>query len=335
MRKYTLTVLVLFLLGMQAYGQQDPMFTKYMFNSLIFNPGYAGSHEYLSVRVLYRDQWLGINGAPTTQSLTLHSPAGERVGLGFSVFNDKIGSSGSTTLNGSYAYRVPFGRGKLSIGLQAGVKNWRSDWSDLKFKDPQQMDVVFNEGFNSWIPNVGAGVYYYAPRFYVGFAVPHLINFDLQRDRPASESTEWAKQYRHYFLSAGVVLPIAPGLMFKPSILVKSVGLLGEFNSSQTASSSIGAPTEFDLDLSVLFYEALWVGLSFRSAFGAQAFGGNSSTDSADIWAAYNLRNGLRIGVAYDYTTSELQSFNDGSFEVMLGYDFNFSSKKINTPRYF
>ncbi len=334
MRKYTLTLLVLLMLGIQAYGQQDPMFTKYMFNSLVFNPGYAGSYEYLSVRTLYRDQWLGIEGAPTTQSMTVHAPAGERVGLGFSVFNDKIGSSGSTTLNAAYAYRVAFGRGKLSIGLQGGVQNWRSDWTDLKFKDPQEMDNVFTQNLNRWIPNVGAGLYYYAPRFYVGFSVPRLVNFDLQKDRPSVATDEWAKLYRHFYFSAGVVLPIAPGMMFKPSILVKSVGLLGEFNSSQT-SSSIGAPTEFDLDLSVLFYDALWVGLSFRSAFGAQAFGGDSSTDSADIWAAYNLRNGLRIGIAYDYTLSDLQQFNDGSFEVMLGYDFHFSTKKINTPRYF
>lgn len=335
MRKFTLLLLPFLFIGFQAYGQQDPMFTKYMFNSLVFNPAYAGSHDYLSIRGLYRDQWLGIDGAPTTQTLTVHSPAGDRVGVGLSLVNDKIGSTGSSTANVSYAYRVPFGRGRLSIGLQAGIQNWRSDWSDLKFKDPQQMDVVFNEGFNRWIPNFGAGVYYYAPRFYVGFSVPRLINFDLQKDRPSNvEVEEWARLYRHFFLSGGVVLPIAPGLMFKPSILIKSVGLLGEFTSSQ-AATTIGAPTEFDIDFSVLFYEALWVGVSFRSAFEARAFGGLSSFDSADIWAAYNLRNGLRLGVAYDFTISDLQTFTDGSFEVMLGYDFNFDGKKINTPRYF
>lgn len=335
MRKFTLLLIAFLFLGQQAYSQQDPMFTKYMFNSLVFNPGYAGSYEYLSARILYRNQWLGIDGAPVSQTLTVHTPAGERVGLGLSIINDEVGSSGSTTTNISYAYRVPFGRGRLSIGMQGGVQNWRSDWSDLRFKDPQQMDAVFNEGLNRWIPNFGAGVYYYAPRFYVGFSVPRLINFDLQKDRAASpEVEEWAKLYRHFYLSGGVVFPIAPGLMFKPSILVKSVGLLGEFTSSQT-SSTIGAPTEFDLDFSLLFYEALWVGASFRSAFEARAFGGLSSFDSADIWAAYYLRNGIRIGAAYDFTLSALRSFNDGSFELMMGYDFNYSSKKINTPRYF
>ncbi|MEO1409217.1 MAG: type IX secretion system membrane protein PorP/SprF [Bacteroidota bacterium] len=334
MRKTILLALCLCGLWGTSKAQQDPMFTKYMFNSLVFNPAYAGSHEYLSARIIYRDQWLGIDGAPTTQSLTVHTPTGERVGVGLSIYNDQIGASGSTTVNFAYAYRVAFGRGKLSIGIQAGVENWRADWSGLKFKDPQQMDAVFSDGINRWIPNFGAGVFYYAPKFYVGFSVPHLINFDLQDDADALGLDEWAKLYRHYFLSAGVILPIAPGLLFKPSILFKSVGFLGEFSSSPN-SFTIGAPTEFDIDLSVLFYEALWVGVSFRSAVEARAFGGLSSFDSADIWAAYYLRSGLRIGAAYDYTLSDLRTFTDGSFEILLGYDFNFSNKKINTPRYF
>ena len=110
-------------------AQQDAMFTKYMFNTLVYNPAYAGSYEYLSINALHRGQWWGIDGAPTTQSLSVHTPVSERVGLGLSLVNDKIGPTGSTQINAVYAYRIPIGPGKLSIGLQAGVFQRRADWS--------------------------------------------------------------------------------------------------------------------------------------------------------------------------------------------------------------
>lgn len=112
-------------------AQQDAMFTKYMFNTLVYNPAYAGSHDHLSINALHRGQWWGIDGAPTTQTLSVHSPVSDRVGIGLSLINDKIGPTGSTQVNAIYAYRIPLGAGKLSIGLQAGVFQWRADWSQL------------------------------------------------------------------------------------------------------------------------------------------------------------------------------------------------------------
>ena len=319
-----------------GFSQQDPMFTKYMFNSLSFNPAYAGSHDYMSVRLLYRDQWWGTPGAPTSQTFTVHSPVGKRVGLGVGLTNDKIGASGSTTANISYAYRIPFGKGKLNLGLQTGVTNWRADWSVLRYKDPRQQDQVFtNLTENRWLPNFGAGAFYYAPKFYVGFSVPHLINWDLQKTGALPLAGEPAQLYRHFFFHTGMIIPVkGDAIVFKPSLLIKSVGLLSDFSSSPT-TNPVGAPTEFDIDLSLLFYDAFWVGVSFRSAFEARQFGGASSFDSADIWAAFYLFNGIRIGAAYDYTLTPIQEEADGSFEIMLGYDFNYTARKVNTPRYF
>ena len=336
MRKFTLFLsLMLMTLG-GALAQQDAMFTKYMFNSLSFNPGFAGSPEYMSVRLLYRNQWWGIDGAPVTQTFSIHSPVSQRVGLGLNVLNDKIGATGSTSVDGSYAYRMPFGNGKLSIGLQTGFVNWRADWSVLNFKDPVEMDQSFqDQGPNYWLFNFGAGLFYYTKDYYIGLSVPRLFNNDLRRDIP-EEVDVWARQYRHYYLTAGGAIPInGPALIFKPSILIKSVGLLGDFTPASSNPSRVGAPTEFDLDLSLLFYEALWVGASFRAAFEARQFGGDSSFDSADIWVAFYMMNGTRIGASYDYTLSKLREFAGGSFEIMLGYDFNYRAKKVNTPRYF
>ncbi len=317
-------------------AQQDPMFTKYMFNSLAFNPAFAGSPEYAQVRLLYRNQWWGIEGAPTTQTLTMHSPVSERIGLGIGLINDKIGATGSTSANASYAYRIPFGKGKLSIGLQTGASNWRADWDKLRFKDPASIDPSFSETSpNYWLFNFGAGVFYYAPKYYVGLSVPHLYNNDLRKDVPTGAEV-WAKQYRHYYFTAGAALPVkGDAIIFKPSILIKSVGLFGDFTPASSNPTKVGAPTEFDIDASFLFYNTLWVGVSARAAFEAKAFGGDSSFDSADIWMAYYLANGTRIGASYDYTINKLSEFAGGSFELMIGYDFTYSSKKFNTPRYF
>ena len=339
MRNLILILLMVVGLVGQNTAQQDPMFTKYMFNSLAYNPGFAGSPEYLSVRVLQRGQWLGIDGAPTTQSFTMHMPFKERVGLGLSVVNDKIGATGSTSAFLAYAYRVPFGNGKLSLGLQGGAMNWRADWTQLLYRDPRELDTSFDtETASEWMPNFGAGIFYYAPKYYIGFSVPQLISWELGGSASSSTNTSnrSARYYRHFYFSAGAAFPInGDALYFKPSILIKSVGLLGELSSQSNSLNVIGAPTEFDIDFSFLLYESLWLGTSFRSAFSANAFGGESSFDSIDFWGSFYLRNGLRIGMSYDYTISKLRPVSGATYEIMLGYDFIFTDKKVTTPRYF
>lgn len=331
MRNSITLLICFFLVGNALNAQQDAMFTKYMFNSLVYNPAYAGAKDHMSIGLLHRTQWWGIDGAPTTQSLTLHTPMkNERVGIGFSAINDDIGPTHTIQANLSYAYRIPVGKSKLSIGIQGGVMNWRADWSKLSLED--QVDEAYAESDPSyWLPNFGAGVYFYNPKFYVGLGVPHLIEYDLRETD--INTSQWAKQYRHYFFSTGAAFPLnGDMLIFKPSILVKNVGLLSSLSKDE-AYQNYGAPTEFDIDLSLLFYQALWVGVSFRSAI--EVFDDTSSFDSVDIWASYYLANGLRIGAAYDYTLTKLQGPAEGSFEIMLGYEFNYKSKQLVTPRYF
>jgi len=316
------------------------MFTKYMFNTLAYNPAFAGTPGYMQARLLYRNQWTGFEGAPKTQTLTVHAPFKEKAGFGLSLINDKIGATGSTTANLSYAYQLQFGSGKLSLGLQTGVMNWRANWNDpgLRFRDPKGTDEAFAETNPSrWIPNFGAGAFYYAPKWYVGFSVPHMINWDLREstDKFPITTDKWARVYNHYFITAGGLIEVAgPGLVFKPSLLIKSVGLFGAFSSGGN-TNSVGAPTEFDIDASFLIQNTLWIGLSFRSAFEANFLGGESSVDSGDIWVSFYMGNGMRVGAAYDFTLTDINRFTNGSFEIMVGYDFNFEVKRINTPRYF
>lgn len=345
-----LATLLLFLsFGYSLLAQQDPMFTKYMFNSQVFNPAYAGSKDYMSINLLGREQWWGANGinaigesfkySPSSQTLTFQNPVGDRVSLGFTAINDRVGATSSTTFNAVYAYHFPFGSGNLSIGLQGGLMNYRADWSRLTFKDPRLTDVVYaEEKPTRIIPNVGAGVYYFSEKFYAGFSVPHIIEYDLRSTEPDEvlSGRNVATLYRHYYFTLGAAIPVSgKDLVFKPSLLIKNVGLLSDFSANRNATNQVGAPTQFDIDLSLFFYETLWLGVSFRSAFEIETFGGNSSVDSGDIWMAFYLRNGLRIGMAYDYTLTKLSNVQDGTFELMLGYDFDYKVRKVHTPRYF
>jgi len=331
MRKITTLVALLLLFGSISYAQQDAMFTKYMFNSLVFNPAYAGAKDHASIGLLHRTQWWGIDGAPTTQTLTAHTPLrNDRVGVGMTLYNDAIGPTNTLGANLAYSYRIPIGqKGKLAIGLQGGIVNWRADWTRLNL--PDNVDPAFDEGnVNMWLPNFGTGIYYYTPNFYVGAASPHLIEYDRRED---IETEIWARGYRHYFFMIGGAIPIkGDALVFKPSLLIKNVGL-DKTLSKDEAFKNIGAPTSFDIDLSVLFFQSLWLGVAYRSAI--EDFSQTSSNDSFDIWLSYYLRNGLRIGAAFDYTLTKLRQPAGGSFEVMLGYEFNFEAQRTVTPRYF
>ena len=328
-----------------SYAQQDAMFTKYMFNSLNFNPGYAGSTDYLSIVALHRDQWYGIDGGPVTQSLSAHMPVGDKIGLGLALSNDVIGATASSTANLSYAYKIDFGKGIMSVGLQAGVRNFRTDWNRLVFKDPRQGDVAYDEELiNSWMPNFGVGLYFYAPKYYIGFSIPHLLDYDLRKAENTNTELNQriARYYRHYFFHAGMAIPLkGNALVFKPSLLFKSVNLFGEFSSKKNLQNNVSAPNEIDIDLSLYFYEVFWVGAAFRTSvetFFSESIGGNafqSSVGSADVWMAFTLKNGMRIGASYDYPLTKISGIAKGSFEVMMGYDFNFQTKNMVTPRYF
>lgn len=329
-------------------AQQDAMFTKYFFNTLNYNPAYAGTKDYLSIDVLAREQWVNwgsglenSGGAPSSQTLAVHGPMIKRVGWGLSLNNDRVGAAKSSGIAGNYAYQIPFGDAKLSLGVSAGVSYWRADFSDLTYRAPQSVDPVFsNPQQTVWVPSVGAGLYFYHKYYYFGFSSPRLFNYELREAVDASENIKKIAQvYPHYYLTSGAAFRIrGDDLIFKPSMLVKSVTLFGARNYSnvnnQQGTTPIGAPIEFEIDASLLFYNKMWLGLAFRSSF-EKIFEGKSSYDSADIWATFYLNNGLRVGMSYDYPLTDIGNYTPGSFELMVGYDFDFLVTKVVTPRYF
>ncbi len=301
-----LAVIGLFLCTFNSYAQQEAMFTQYMFNGLALNPAYAGSHESLSATVLFRDQWTGMPGAPSTQTFSVHSPIkNARIALGLQFIHDKIAVFDQYGVTGSYAYRIFTDKGTLSLGLQLGFTSYNADINNLTTHVPN--DPVFQGNVNKVMPSFGAGVYYYTDRFYIGLSAPQLVTNSLTDD--VVEIDADARQERHYFLTAGHMFPISHNVQLKPNVLIKAVE---------------GAPIQMDLNLNALFSEVLWLGVSWRSL------------SDFDALIELQLTDQLLLGYSYDFaSTTDLARVNSGSHELMLNYRFRYAKNKVITPRYF
>ena len=287
----------------RTFAQQEAMFTQYMFNGLAINPAYAGSHRTLSVTALARIQWTGVEGAPATQTLSLHTPLGNRrVGLGVQIMHDEIGVTNQTGVYNAYSYRIPFQNGgQLYFGIQAGFSSYSARFSQVSDTDPTFAGADIRE----IQPNFGGGLFYHTASFYLGFSVPQLIQNTIDKHNPDSDS----KLLRHYFFASGYVFSLDRNLKLKPNILVKAVA---------------GAPVQIDLNVSLLMNEILWAGLSWRSF------------DSIDALLQLQLTDKFQFGYAYDFaTTSELRRINAGSHEIMINYRVIRKHSRIKTPRYF
>jgi type IX secretion system PorP/SprF family membrane protein len=311
MRKKWTLWLWMMLGALRAAGQQDPMYSQYMFNHLSLNPAYAGKDGYLSSALLFRQQWTGIKGAPTTQNLALHGPsANDRHGFGLSLYNDRIGVSNNSSVGLSYAFRIHLGQhARLALGLSGALTNYRADFGGVRTGSdihPGQPDDPSFTGrrINLWLPNAGTGLFFHTRRFYLGASAPRLLEQSLAPQGAAST----AKQFRHYFFTTGIMLgDEQAAVKFRPSILAKY----------QPASG-----LQFDLNAHVLFIDRFWVGASYRTE------------DALVFMAEWNVMQWLRIGYAYDYARSSLRTYTSGSHEFMLGVDLNFK-KAMVSPRYF
>ncbi len=286
-----------------SVAQQQAMYTQYMFNGLAINPAYAGSQEALSITALARKQWAGFDGAPSTQTFSVHSPVSNRkAAWGLLLSHDNIGVTDQYAIYGMYAYRLKLGKGTLATGLQAGVDSYRAGFSQVNVR--QNGDDLFTfDDVQGMIPNFGAGVYYSTNRFYTGFSLPRLLTNVYPGDNQAR-----ARQYQHWFFTTGYVFDLSRTLKLKPNLLVKAVE---------------GAPVEFDINANLLIQEKFWVGLSYRSL------------DAVSGLLEFQATEQFKFGYSYDYTLTELRPYQGGSHEVMLNYQLRFKKTKITSPRYF
>lgn len=312
MRKNLLLFIVFCLSVVNSFAQQEPQYSQYMFNMMAVNPAYAGSRDVLSITGLYRNQWVGLEGAPVTQTLTADMPINkEKIGLGLSLSNDQIGLVSTRSITGVYAYRIRFNKkGTLAFGVQGGVVYFNGEYSRMVLNPNNTSDPAVPNDYVRYAPVVGTGVYYTTDRFYVGLSVPNLIKYTLvdQRINAVATDEKRAMKFRHVFFMTGYVVPLSPSVVWKPSLLTKFVA---------------GAPLSFDINSNFWFYDRFAVGASYRT--GSAILG----------MAEFQVTPQFRLGYAYDYGTNPLQRFNSGTHEIMLRYEFSLNKSRILSPRYF
>jgi type IX secretion system PorP/SprF family membrane protein len=303
-------VLFLLLLSGVIRAQQDAQFTQYMYNTININPAYAGSRESMSVFALHRTQWVGLEGAPVTNTLSINTPInGSNVGLGVSVVNDKIGPSDENNIAVDFSYTINASdRYKLSFGIKASANLLNIDFTKLNKYDKN--DYAFDTNIdNKFSPNIGAGLYLHSDNTYVGLSVPNLLETQhFDRYAGTGANSHVAKENIHYYLIAGHVFDLNADVKFKPSILIKMVQ---------------GAPLQVDLSANFLINNKLTAGIAYRWSAALSAMVGFQVSDS---WF---------IGYAYDMETTKLANYNSGSHEIFLRYELFNSYNKIISPRFF
>ncbi len=303
-------------------AQQDAQFSQYMFNGIYINPAYAGYKEQLNLHGFYRSQWTGINGAPQTTSLAVDAIANEgNVGLAFQVSSDKLGAQRNLSAYASYAYRIRMnadGSARLAFGISAGAVQLGIDGALLNPNDPEPFQPVGMQ--STVVPDARAGVYYSDNRFYAGFSVDNLVSQYIDVDRYA-----FIPQPKpHYYLTAGMLLPLNTDILLKPSFLLKD---------------DRGGPTSLDISAFFIFADKLWLGGAYRSGVNlySKSYLQKDLTKVNSAVAAIQVfpKKEIRIGYAYDFSIGPLQGYSSGTHEISIGYFFNRRNARMLSPRYF
>ncbi len=315
--KLRFLILISILLGAyNAKGQQDVLFTQFMYNKLGLNPAYAGNNDYASILGIVRNQWAGFEGAPQAQVLSFNSGSIGKIGLGLNMSRHTIGVTEKLTAEGIYAYRFPFQGGNLSMGLSVSGRWYKSDFSKpgLTIIDPFEEDPAIDKGiYKTQVFNVGFGVYYNLNRFYFGASVPRLFRADIDFKPGETKSYE----VRHVYVMGGGALDLNPKIVFMPQILIR------------WAENS---PFDIDLNMGLLFNDRLYTAITART-------GGTTKSwfESIDALVGFHINRNIFLAAAYDFTTSELRKYESGSLEVLLQYNFGNYQKPIDVinPRFF
>lgn len=302
--KSIIVILVLMLSSIVCQAQQDAQFTQYMYNTININPAYAGSRGFLSLFALHRTQWIGIDGAPVTNSFSMNTPLNSsNFGLGISFLNDRIGPTNENAISADVSYSIRTSESfRLSFGLKITANIFNLDVS--KLNPVNQNDPQFQNFDNSVTPNFGGGLYLHSEKTYIGISAPNLI----ESKRFDSNSVSMFKERINYYLIAGHVFDISENLKFKPSLLTKLV---------------TGAPLQVDISGNFLINKKFVLGGAYRWSAAVSGMAG------------FQITEGIFIGYGYDKETTNLANYNSGSHEVFLRFELTKTYNKIISPRFF
>ena len=299
MRTNLLTWVFVLFSGVYAFGQQSSIYSQYMFNGLAINPAYAGHDNLLSMTALARIQSVGLEGAPTTQTFSAHSPiVKDKVGVGLQFFHENIGVTDQTGIYASYSYRIKVSKYSLAFGLQTGVNFYKTQYTQLNVRNPG--DPVLANDENIVTPNFGSGLLLTSDRLYAGLSMPQMLS--------TGDNEKILVQERPFMAYGGYTFDLSPNFKLTPSTLVKITN---------------GRPVEWNINANLIFKDILWIGASFRPV------------NSVVALLQFQLTDQLSFGYGYDITLGELRTIESGSHEFMLNYRFRFSQKDVISPRYF
>jgi type IX secretion system PorP/SprF family membrane protein len=302
--KTKLFSIVMMFTAIASYAQQDAQYTQYMYNTINVNPAYAGSRGALSIFALHRTQWVGLDGAPITNTVSLNTPFNNsKLGLGVSIVNDEIGPSTNNSISADISYWIPVSEDyRLSFGIKGTVNIFNIDVTKLNPGD--QNDPEFQNIDNDFSPNIGAGLYLHSQKAYLGFSIPNFIETNAYNDNDISVY----KEKINYYLIGGYVFDLSSSIKFKPAFMTKMTD---------------GAPLQLDVSGNFMFNEKFTVGVAYRWSASLSAMVGFQITD------------GLYLGYAYDFETTELDNYSSGSHEIFLRYELFKKNSKMVTPRFF
>lgn len=289
-------------------AQQTPQFTQYLYNPTSINPAFAGSTNNLSAIVMHRSQWTGFDGAPSTSTVSIHSPLrNEKVGLGFSFINDGLGNENFNYLYGDFSYTVQLNDNiRMVLGLKAGFTHYSLS-DQLLNKPDAQNDPYFNEYKDRWNPNIGVGMYLYGERWYAAVSVPQMLS-NKYIESSANGMDYKATERASLHITGGYVFTLSSEVVFKPTTMVKATD---------------GIPMSLDLGTNFMFYDKLWLGVNYRF----------NSFDTLGALGSFHLGNNLQIGYAYEFPVSGIRPYTGGTHEFFLRYDFKTITGK--NPLYF
>src|SRR6478609_1388635 len=302
--KTKLFSIVMMFTAIAGFAQQDAQYTQYMYNTINVNPAYAGSRGALSLFALHRTQWVGLDGAPVTNALSVNTPFNNsRLGLGVSIINDEIGPSTSNSISTDFSYTIQMSETlKLSFGVKGTLNLFNIDISKLNPGD--QTDPQFQNLSNEFSPNIGAGVYLHSDKGYLGLSVPNFIETNAYNDNEVAIY----KEKMNFYAIGGYVFDLSSYIKFKPAFMTKLVE---------------GSPLQVDLSGNFMFDDKLTVGLAYRWSAAMSAMVGFQISDS------------FYVGYSYDFETTELDNYSSGSHEIFLRYEIFKKNNKMTTPRFF
>lgn len=306
-------LLSLTFLSLQSFAQQDAQFTQYMYNMSVINPAYATAEEgILNLGGLYRTQWVGIEGAPKTGTFFAHTPINDKIEMGISFVNDNIGDVvNENNIFADFAYVLPVGiESKISFGVKAGVTLFDTNFDGFQLQSGGAgTDAAFDENISRAFPNLGIGAFFFTNTYYLGLSAPNMLSTKHLENENGINIT--GVQNVHYFLTGGYVFDLNKDLKLKPAFMARGVK---------------GAPLALDITANVLINEKLEAGLGYRLG------------DAMTALVNFRITPELRVGYAYDYTTTNLGDFNSGSHEIFILFDvdlFGFKSGYDRSPRFF